>query len=270
MYFVKIILAVLFSLVMTPVILLSSIAGRERAISMTVWYYEKVLAIFGVSVSLEMEEGLEKKPEGAVFPILNHVSLLDPILSPIVGHRPFRGVVNFEFTLMPFVGWFSLFSSFVVFRQLPNQSRKTIERAVSFIKEGGNVCSTIEGVRSKDGSLSPFKKGPIVMAIKAQAPISPLLMLGSKEVLPYGSAYIRSGEVVMKMLKPISTIGFDYDDRDQFVDYLEQVARMELGLIPREKLEPLVPGKLSGTSIPDRKNGNETVSIPAPYATKSR
>lgn len=253
---------------MTPAILLTSLTGRERAISLTVWYYEKVLAIFGVSVRLEMEEGLEKKPEGAVFPILNHVSLLDPILSPIVGHRPFRGVVNFEFTLMPFVGWFSLFSSFVVFRQLPNQSRKTIERAVSFIKKGGNVCSTIEGVRSKDGTLNPFKKGPIVMAIKAQAPISPLLMFGSKEVLPYGSAYIRPGEVVMKMLKPISTVGFDYDDRDQFVERLECIARMELGLMEKRELKPLVPLKLSETTIPKRSEELGDVAIPESLVTK--
>ena len=253
---------------MTPAALLTSLSGRERAISLTVWYYEKVLSIFGVSVRLELEEGLEEKPEGAVFPILNHVSLLDPILSPIVGHRPFRGVVNFEFTLMPFVGWLSLFSSFVLFRQMPSQSRKTIERAVSFIKKGGNVCSTIEGVRSKDGTLSPFKKGPIVMAIKAQAPISPLVMYGSREVLPYGSAYIRPGKVLIKMLKPISTVGFDYEDRDQFVEYLEQVARMELGLIEKRELEPLVPGKLSSTSIPKRNHVNGTVMIPDPVVVK--
>lgn len=269
MYILKIILAVLFSLLITPVVILTRLTGKERAISLNVWYFEKLLEIFQVSVNLQLEEGMEK-PNGAVFPILNHVSLLDPILSPIVGHRPFRGVVNFEFILFPFVGWFSFISSFVVFRQMPSQSRKTIERAVRFLEEGGNVCSTIEGVRSKDGNLNPFKKGPIVMAIKSQRPLSPLIMHGSREVLPYGSAVIRPGIVTIKMLKPISTIGFSYDDRDQFVERLETIARMELGIIPKTKLQDLVPLHLSEVQIPERQNERSSTSIPSPVETTSR
>ncbi len=229
--------------------------NREKAISLVVWYYSQFLDIFEVYVRLELEEGMEIIPSNVVFPILNHTSLLDPIITPIVGERPYRGILNWEFCAIPIIGWLSAFCSFVIVRQLPKLARRKIDKtAVEFLRNGGSVCSTIEGKRSEDGSLSKYKKGPVVMAIKAQVSICPMVIFGSRAVMPHGSAVIKKGNILVKMLKPIPTIGFSYEDRNMIVDRLETIAEMELGLIPKVPLAPLKPLEraMSETTIPDQ------------------
>jgi 1-acyl-sn-glycerol-3-phosphate acyltransferase len=66
----------------------------------------------------------------------------------------------------------------VIIRHLPNQAKKKFKKAESFLRKGGLVYLSIEGKRSFDGSLSPYKKGPALLAIQANAKIFPVIILG--------------------------------------------------------------------------------------------
>lgn len=88
------------------------------------------------------------------------------------------------------------------------------EDAAKRIREGTTVVIFPEGTRGHDYRLRHFKKGPFVLAIAAQAPVYPVVVHGSIEVLGKGSWRVKSNDVHVHVLEPISTTGMTYDDRD--------------------------------------------------------
>src|SRR5262249_6447699 len=79
--------------------------------------------------------------------------------------------------------------------------------------DGTSVFFFSEGGRSADGKLQEFKEGAAYIAIKAQAPLVPLALIGAREILPMGEAAIRSGHVKGRIGEPIPTIGMTVKDR---------------------------------------------------------
>lgn len=99
---------------------------------------------------------------------------------------------------------------------------------------------SIEGKRSKDGCLNPFKKGPVVLAIQSQAIIFPVIVHGSNHCLPFGEWKIRPGKVTMKFLEPLSTEGMRYEDRDVIIERLHKKAELEIHKMPSIEDRPSV------------------------------
>jgi len=167
---------------------------------------------------------------GCVFVVLNQSSLLDTILADTVVPLPLSGVINIEYALVPFFGWFSFVFSWVIVRQWPWQSKRALKKISGYLQGGGNILISIEGKRSKDGTLSPYKKGPVVMALQAQVRIIPLFIQGARNCMPYGAWRVRGGRVTVKFLEAISTEGKRYEDRDTILDRLRAIAQRELDL----------------------------------------
>jgi len=88
------------------------------------------------------------------------------------------------------------------------------DEASKRIREGNSVIVFPEGTRGDDYPLRSFKKGPFVLAIDAGAPIVPVLIHGSREVIRRGSMMLHPGRVDVHLLEPVSVEGFGYDDRD--------------------------------------------------------
>ena len=91
-----------------------------------------------------------------------------------------------------------------------------------------------EGTRGHDYSLRPFKKGPFVLAIAAQAPVVPVLVYGAREVMPKGTFKVRSATVHVHFLEAVDTTGLTYDRRHQLMRVvwgrIEAVLRKEYGI----------------------------------------
>jgi 1-acyl-sn-glycerol-3-phosphate acyltransferase len=81
------------------------------------------------------------------------------------------------------------------------------------VQRGRNVVVCPEGTRGRDYHLRPFKKGPFVLAIAAEAPIVPVVVYGALEVMPKGSLRVRPNVVHIHFLEPVETKGFTYEDR---------------------------------------------------------
>ncbi len=98
-----------------------------------------------------------------------------------------------------------------------------------FLRDGGNLWISIEGRRSKDGSLSPYKKGPAVIAIRSEAKIVPVIIEGTRECSGYKKLCSKEKVVTVRLLPAIATEGMTYDDRDDLVGRLAHIAEKELG-----------------------------------------
>ncbi|MDO8502383.1 MAG: lysophospholipid acyltransferase family protein [Gemmatimonadaceae bacterium] len=102
---------------------------------------------------------------------------------------------------------------------IERQNRKAAfgayDEAARRIRDGNSVIVFPEGTRGFDYPLRPFKKGPFVLAIAAGAPVVPVLIHGSREVIAKRSLLVRPGRVDVHLLEPVDVEGFGYDDRDR-------------------------------------------------------
>ncbi|MGH8187412.1 MAG: lysophospholipid acyltransferase family protein, partial [Steroidobacteraceae bacterium] len=125
------------------------------------------LALFGVRTELQFERGPDQLDSGGIIVGLNQQSVLDPT----VGYATFDGRVlslwNIEYALIPFFGWIAWALGWVIVRQWPEQARRQLAKAARHAGSGGLVFISAEGQRSRDGGLSPYKKGPAVLAIQS-------------------------------------------------------------------------------------------------------
>ncbi len=225
-YMISILLLILMYSIAIPV----GIISRSAAWLIIVSWGRMFLKMFGIEVITEYENRGFDPSSGGVVVGLTQQSLLDPIIGQIMAPRAFMSIWNIEYALIPFVGWISWIFGWVIIRQLPKQAKTKLRKAEFYLRRGGVVYLSIEGKRSVDGSLSPYKKGPAVLAIQANAKIIPVIVLGSRNCLPHGEWKIQPGKVTVKYLKEISTEGMKYEDRDLLIDNLRELAEHELQL----------------------------------------
>ena len=113
------------------------------------------------------------------------------------------------------------------------------ETAARRIRGGASIVVFPEGTRGHQYALRPFKKGPFVLAVASGAPIVPTVLHGTREVFGRGTMWVRSGEVHVHFLEPISTEGLTYDDRDQLSrqasQQMSEALQREYGVQPATK-----------------------------------
>ena len=80
-----------------------------------------------------------------------------------------------------------------------------------------------EGTRSRDGEIKAFKQGTFYLAIQAGAPIVPISIIGSGEIMPKRSLKIKPGKVKLIIDKPIPVAGYSLDNRHELIDRVRQV-----------------------------------------------
>ncbi|HEY9514631.1 MAG TPA: lysophospholipid acyltransferase family protein [Gemmatimonadaceae bacterium] len=90
--------------------------------------------------------------------------------------------------------------------------------AAGKMKGGTSVVVFPEGTRGYSYALRPFKKGPFVLAIAAQAPVVPVVSRGTREIQAKGQVAIHSGVCELTFLEPIPTAGMTYDDRERLMN----------------------------------------------------
>jgi 1-acyl-sn-glycerol-3-phosphate acyltransferase len=90
--------------------------------------------------------------------------------------------------------------------------------AADRIRQGASVIIFPEGTRSLDGKLLPFKKGGFMLALESGAPIVPVAISGSIDLMNKQSLRIKGGTVKLRFFPPIETEQLTTDDRDRMID----------------------------------------------------
>jgi 1-acyl-sn-glycerol-3-phosphate acyltransferase len=70
----------------------------------------------------------------------------------------------------------------------------------------------VEGKRSFDGKLLPFKKGPFYLATECAVPVVPITITGTHELMPKGRFAIKPGLVRLIFHPPIEPENFGSRD----------------------------------------------------------
>jgi 1-acyl-sn-glycerol-3-phosphate acyltransferase len=186
-------------------------------------------AIFGIETDLRDENAGGLGPPPLVFVQLNQASLSESFALPAWLPVPFHVLMNVEYALIPLLGWAHfLLGGVVVVRQWKWQTRMALKRCLRHLRNGRSVVLSIEGRRSENGALGPYKKGPAVLAIAAQVPIVPILVEGAGPCLPYGEWRVRPGRITITLLQAVETSGLSPGDRSSLVERLRALAESRL------------------------------------------
>lgn len=223
-----------------PIVVLGSlaaiivgVASRPTGLRIGIAANRVVLRLLGVSVVVE---NANTGPlTGCVFVLLNHASMLDATIVSTAVPPPFRAIAAIEYALIPFFGWPAWLFAWVIVRQWPEQARRALRRVRCYVQNGGNLLISIEGRVSPDGSLSPYKKGAVVVATEAGARIVPVVLHGARDRLPLGEWRVRPGTVRVSLLAAIDTAATTVGDRDRLLARLRSRAEEALASGSRPK-----------------------------------
>jgi 1-acyl-sn-glycerol-3-phosphate acyltransferase len=160
--------------------------------------------------------GTERIPAGACLFAANHTSSADA--PAVVGAIPRRIAILLKKSLFayPIVGQAFTLAHFIPVERGDHESAiASLEKATEAMKLGQSFLIYPEGTRSPDGRLQEFKRGAVVMAIKAGVPIVPMVCAGAHRVMEKGSMVIRPGVITVEFLAPIDASAYTFEQRDE-------------------------------------------------------
>lgn len=187
-----------------------------------------LLAVSGVRVHVEGLELID--PSSSYVFVSNHLSYMDTPVA--LGHIPaqFRFLAKRGLFRVPFLGThLSRAGHIPVPREDPRAAVKVMQIAAETIQRKKiSLLIFPEGGRSEDGQLQPFKEGASYIAIRSGAPVAPLAIIGTREVLPFGSGVVQAGDVTLRILEPIETRQLTLKDRGALTEQLRSLVANEL------------------------------------------
>jgi 1-acyl-sn-glycerol-3-phosphate acyltransferase len=178
-----------------------------------------VLAVCGIRVKVRGVEHID--PGRNYVYVSNHASMFD-IPAIIAGvHDQIRIIYKKELEIIPVFGWGLKWGSYIgIDRGRSTRAIRSLEEAVTKIRNGASVLLYAEGTRTTDGMLQPFKRGAFNLSVRAGVPVVPLTINGSYSLLPKHSMRIRPGTVEIVLERPIPVEG---EGKDAEVELMEKV-----------------------------------------------
>jgi 1-acyl-sn-glycerol-3-phosphate acyltransferase len=164
----------------------------------------------------------------------NHTSNLDPPIQVALIPRSTSVMVKKELFEVPILSRAMRMGSLVpVDRGNRDAGIEAVRAAKAVISKGMNMLIYVEGKRSFDGKLLPFKKGPFYMALECGVPVVPITIVGTHYAMPKGRFAVKPGRVQVIFHPPIEPQ--DFGSRECLMEKVREV--IESGL-PEEYRQP--------------------------------
>ena len=154
--------------------------------------------------------GLDKlNPSRTYIFMANHVSNVDPpLLIPLIPRRT-SVMAKKELFRYPLLGEVMRLASLVpVDRGNREAGIAAVRSAAKVIQQGINMTIFVEGHRSFDGKLLPFKKGPFYLAEECRVPVVPITISGTHYIMPKRRFRIKPGTITVIFHSPIEPSEF--------------------------------------------------------------
>ena len=209
----------LYTIILGTLSLISSLFDSNGAVQhgfARLWA-RMILGTIGTRISIE---GLEKiDTSRAHVYVVNHTSAIDiPVLYVSLPFQ-FRILAKRELFRYPFMGWHLERSGQIpVVLDNPKASIRSLQLAVTAVKNNMSLVVFPEGGRSEDGQLQAFMGGAFFAAIRAHADVIPMALAGTYETLKMNSFHIKPRPVRLLVGDPISTAGLSTRDTEELAE----------------------------------------------------
>lgn len=163
-------------------------------------------AVAMMSISVEGQDHID--PNQSYVIVANHQSLFD--IYALYGFLgiDFKWVMKKELRAVPVLGvCCELMGHILIDRSNTDAALTSINNAKQRISNGMSVVFFPEGTRSRNGDLRQFKKGAFRFAQEMSLPILPVVIHGTKDILPSDTIDLTPGHAVVEILPPIPTEG---------------------------------------------------------------
>jgi len=221
---VRVVALIVSTLIVSPTVTLICLFEQDGKIGyrVTQWWMAFNLWVSGVRVNVKGLEHLDRSRQ-YVF-MSNHRSAAD-IIALGIALRDFqlRFVAKKELLKVPVFGWgLRALGNIIIDRSNQVQAVRSYAVAGQRIRRGISVMVFPEGTRGEGAELLPFKKGGFVLAIETGTPIAPMIVVNTEAVLAKKSWKIESGEVEVRIGRPIETAGVPVKERNRVVATVRQ------------------------------------------------
>jgi 1-acyl-sn-glycerol-3-phosphate acyltransferase len=171
------------------------------------WFGRRVVELLDIKLDTS---GAGNVPARAVVYMSNHQSHLDiPMLYATLPSPTIRMLAKAELFRIPLWGRGLRAAEFIeVDRSNHGRAVQSIEHAARLVREGVSVYLAPEGTRSIDGRIGKLKKGGFHLAIETGAPIVPVAIRGTINIMPRGGLVMHPGQQVsLRIGAPIAVEG---------------------------------------------------------------
>jgi 1-acyl-sn-glycerol-3-phosphate acyltransferase len=202
-----------------PVLLICWVLGvRQPLMAIGRWAMRVSRAVVGIKVDVSGLERFDQKTSYVFMP--NHESFLDGPMMVMVIPQSVRVIVKKNVFGIPILGWAMRYVGCVpVDRRAGGGGIKSIEKASRLMRERGySFLIFPEGTRSLDGKLQRFRRGGFFLAIAGGAPIVPVTIRGTFELMPKGQFGAKRGTVSVVFHPPVPVDGYSEGNVAELVE----------------------------------------------------
>jgi len=159
------------------------------------------LRLAGLPLTVEFPERL---PAGQCVVVCNHASYLDGIVLTAALPPRFAFVIKREMAAVPFAGALlkRLGSEFVE-RFDRHRGVRDARRVLRNATHGHSLVFFPEGTFTHTPGLLKFHTGAFVSALRANCPLVPAVLRGTRRALPPSGALPRPGPILLELLPPL-------------------------------------------------------------------
>lgn len=187
----------------------------------TIWA-PGILWFAGARLKVTGKKNLRNLPRPVIV-VSNHSSFIDiPVICRSIPIDLYFTAKS-QIKRMPFVGLYMIATGMIfIDRSNRQKAIQSIDKASNLIREGKNVLIYPEGRRSINGSVGTFKKGAFHLAIKSDADVVPVAILGAGALWPKSSPTLYPGKIEVRIGKPIPSSQYEEEQVDQFASLTQR------------------------------------------------
>ncbi len=194
----------------------------------------KIIALIIIKLVARIDlKGMEHVPQaGALVIVTNHLSSFDTLsiiaLAPVRQGTAFGAIEHRS----DFIAGWALDKLGLIWVRRGEADREAIKIAIDELKAGTAVGVAIEGTRSRTGGLLPGKTGATYLANRANAPIVPMVIWGTEQIISNLKRLRRS--TIHIRIGPVIQLPEGRANTTQLEEYTDQLMLTMARMLPAE------------------------------------
>lgn len=217
--------------IFVPFVFITSLIHKDKSIAISKKFVKVsckfVIFLTGSKVEVIYKDSniIEDIKDKPIILVANHQSHMDAplilgFIDKYVGFIAKKELEKIKFTSF----WMKQIQCVFIDRSNVRDGLKSIKQGAEKIKSGYSVAIFPEGTRSKNGSISEFKKGSFKLAEYSGAAILPVTIKGSKEILESGTLKIKKATDVKIIIdKTIDLKNLNKEDNKNIHEYVKNI-----------------------------------------------